>query len=200
MKSFLKICTLLLLSLVTFTNAHAQKKTKHFRVEKIINVPADKVWAVVADDYGAIANSHPKIIASEYANGSLKGGEGAERMCYFNQKHTQYLHEKMVNFDPAKMVFTNTIRHAGKFPVDPDNTKAVYRVEDLGGGKSKISIDMNFRTKPAMMGGMMRGQFIKLMKDYFVAIEHHIKTGEKVTKDNFNIIKTKYSNDAIVSK
>ena len=59
---------------------------------------------------------------------------------------------------------------------------------------------MNFRTKPAMMGGMMKGQFINLMKDYFIAIEHHIKTGEKVTKDNFNTIKSKYSGDAIVSK
>ena len=106
----------------------------------------------------------------------------------------------MVYFDPSKMSFTNTIRHAGKFPVDPEYTTAIYQVMDLGGGKSKISIDMNFRTKPAMMGGMMKGQFINLMKDYFIAIEHHIKTGEKVTKDNFNTIKSKYSGDAIVSK
>lgn len=60
MKSLLKICSLLLVSLITNTSAHAQQKTKHFKVEKIINVPADKVWAVVAEDYDAIANSHPQ--------------------------------------------------------------------------------------------------------------------------------------------
>ena len=51
---------------------------------------------------------------------------------------------------------------------------------------------MNYRTKPAFMGGMMKGSFKKLINDYFIAIEHHVKTGEKVTKDNFKEIKKAY--------
>ena len=191
---------MLLISLITFSNLQAQKKVKHFKVEKTLNLSAAKVWAVVGEDYGGIFNSHPKIINSEYTKGSLKSEEGAERMCYFNKNGSKYLHEKMVNYSPKNMSFTNTIKKTGKFPVNPEYTKAIYKVTDLGGGKSKISIDMTYRTKPAMMGGMMKGAFINLMKDYFIAVEHHVKTGENVTKSNFKKIKKQYSSRAVVSK
>lgn len=46
--------------------------------------------------------------------------------------------------------------------------------------------------KPAFMGGMMKGQFKKLINDYFIAIDHHVATGEKVTKANFKEIKKQY--------
>lgn len=38
----------------------------------------------------------------------------------------------------------------------------------------------------------MKGNFKKLIGDYFIAIEHHIKTGEKVTQENFKAIKKQY--------
>ncbi|MEM9326432.1 MAG: SRPBCC family protein [Bacteroidota bacterium] len=173
----------------------AQKKVKTLSLSKVMPVEASEVWRVVGEDYGAIAHSHPKIIASEYIDGSLKGGEGVERVCYFNEKETQYLKERMVNFDPNQMTFTNQVFQAGKFPVDPELTHAIYTVEDLGNGKSRMSFDMQYRTKPAFMGGMMKGQFKKLIEDYFIAIEHHIKTGESVTRDNFKSIKKKYKGD-----
>ncbi len=173
-------------------NVQAQKKVKKLTLSKVIPVEAQDVWRVVGEDYGAIAHSHPKIISSDYIDGSLKGGEGVERVCYFNEQETQYLKEKMVDFKPEEMTFTNQVFQAGKFPVDPEMTKAVYTVEDLGDGTSKLTFDMQFRTIPAFMGGLMKGQFKKLIEDYFVAIEHHVKTGENVTKDNFKTIKKQY--------
>jgi hypothetical protein len=52
---------------------------------------------------------------------------------------------------------------------------------------------MQYRTKPGFMGGIMKGSFKKLINDYFIAIEHHVKTGEKVTKDNFKDIRKLYA-------
>ncbi len=173
--------------------AQKQKKVQKFQISKVIDLPADEIWAIVGEDYGRIAYSHPKIIASDYINGTLKAGEGAERVCYFNEKETQYLKEKMVNYSPENMSFTNTVYQAGKFPVDPEYTKAVYSVKDLGNGKSEFSFDMQYRTKPAFMGPMAKGKFKKLIQDYFIAVEHHAKTGEKVTKDNFKQIKKQYA-------
>ncbi len=173
-------------------NVQAQKKVKTLTLSKVMPVEARDVWRVVGEDYGAIAHSHPKIISSDYIDGSLTGGEGVERVCYFNESQTQYLKEKMVNFKPEEMSFTNQVFQAGKFPVDPELTRAVYTVEDLGNGTSKLTFDMQFRTKPPFMGGLMKGQFKKLIEDYFVAIEHHVKTGENVTKDNFKTIKKQY--------
>ena len=74
----------------------AQKKVQTFTVSHVIKAPAEKVWAVVGEDYGAIAHSHPKIISSNYVGGTLKSGEGAERVCNFNKKGTRYLKEKQV--------------------------------------------------------------------------------------------------------
>ena len=171
----------------------SQKKVQSFKISKKLPFPAEKVWAVVGEDYGRIAHSHPRIVASDYINGTLHAGEGAERVCYFNDKQTQYLKEKMVDFSPETMSFTNTVFQAGKFPVDPELTKAVYSVKDLGNGTSEMSFDMQFRTKPGFMGGMMKGNFKKLIQDYFIAVEHHIRTGESVTKDNFKEIKKLYA-------
>lgn len=181
---------LMLLASVAFSQ---KKKVKTFKVSKVLNLPAEKVWAVVGDDYGAIAYSHPLIVSSDYINGSLEAGEGAQRVCNFNDKGTRYLKEKMINYQPEKMTFINQVFQAGKFPVDPDLTRAVYKVKAIDENTSELSFDMQFRTKPAFMGGMMKGSFKKLINDYFIAVEHHIRTGEEVTKDNFKEIKKAYA-------
>ena len=49
------------------------KKVKTFTVSKELDLPADKVWAVVGEDYGSIALSHPAIIHSEYVGVSIQG-------------------------------------------------------------------------------------------------------------------------------
>ena len=193
MKLSILILTVGFLFAATVVQAQKQKKVQTFKVRKVMDVPADQVWAVVGEDYGRIAYSHPKIIASDYINGTLKAGEGAERVCYFNEKQTQFLKEKMINYSPDRMSFTNTVYQAGKFPVDPEHTRAVYRVKDLGNGTSEFSFDMQYRTKPAFMGPMARGKFKKLINDYFIAVEHHAKTGERVTKENFKDIKKQYT-------
>lgn len=193
MKYSIKFSIMILAMIAGSMSLQAQKKTQSFSLTKVIDQPIDKVWAIIAEDYGAVAHSHPKIISSEYISGSLKAGEGAQRICNFNKKGTKFLKEKMLNYDPSNYTFTNQLLQAGRFPMDADLTTAIYTLEDLGNGKTRISFDMNYRTKPAMMGAMAKGQFKNLIKDYFIAIEHHTKTGEPVTKDNFKRIKKMYS-------
>ncbi|MEQ9402432.1 MAG: SRPBCC family protein [Cyclobacteriaceae bacterium] len=193
MKQTVRIMTLVTLGSLALATS-AQKKVQTFQVSKVLPFTAEQVWAVVGEDYGRIAYSHPKIIESDYINGTLKAGEGAERVCYFNEKQTQFLKEKMIDYSPERMSFTNTVFQAGKFPVDPEYTRAVYLVRDLGNGTSEFSFDMKFRTKPAFMGAMAKGKFKRLINDYFIAVQHHIKTGENVTKENFKTIKKLYVN------
>ncbi len=192
MKTIVKMAFTMSLFGILGSSSIAQKKSKSFTVTHIIDAPVEKVWAVVGEDYGAIANSHPKIVTSDYINGSLKSGEGAERVCNFNEKGTQYLKEKQVNYDPANYTFKNQVFQAGKFPVDPEYTFAIYKVEKIDENTSKFTFDMNYRTKPAFMGSLMKGNFKKLIGEYAIAIEHHVKTGENVTKDNFKKIKKQY--------
>lgn len=130
-----------------------RKKVKKFKVEKVLPFPAKDVWAVIGDDYGKIAQSHPKIIKSEYLGGTLKGEKGAERICYFNEEGTQFLKEKISEFDPENFTLINTVYQAGKFPVDPKRTFAIYKVEPIDSVSSRLSFDMTFRTTPKWMGG-----------------------------------------------
>ncbi len=193
MEYLIRTAILLLAAILIVYPLSAQKKAQSFTLSKVLNVPADEVWKAIALDYGAVSRSHPKVIESEYINNSLKGEVGAERICYFNTKKSKYLKERITDFNDQEMVMTNAVFKAGKFPLDEENTRAVYSVEDLGNGKSRIGFDMRFRTKPAFMGFMAKGKFKKLIKDYFIAIEHHIKTGENVNANNFKSIKKNYS-------
>ena len=187
MKFTLRFLSIILALMVFIPNGQAQKqkKVQTFTVSKVIKAPAAEVWRVIGEDYGAIAHSHPTIIASDYESGSLKGGEGAQRYCAFNESGTRYLKEMQTEFDAANYTFKNKVYEAGKFPVNPDYTYAIYKVEPIDDTQSKFIFDMTYRTKPAFMGGMARGKFKKLINDYMISVEHHIKTGESVTKDNF---------------
>lgn len=163
-------------------------RVAHEVVTSEMAVPADRLWEIVAGDYGRIAESHPKIVKSDYRHGSLKGELGAERTCWFDAKGKRTLHEQIVDWNPEKRVFSNRILEASGFPIDPDNTLAVVSVEDLGNGRSRLTYDMRFRAKPAIMTGKMKGAFRGLIQDYFIAVEHHALTGEPVTVDNFKQI------------
>jgi len=184
---------IMLFAFTMLTTSMFAQKVQTFTVSHTINAPADKVWAAVGEDYGAVANSHPRIISSDYVAGTLKAGEGAERVCYFNESGTRFLKEKQISYDPANYTFKNQVYQAGKFPVNPEYTYAIYKVVPVDANTSKFVFEMYFRTKPAFMGGMIKGNFKKLINDYAIAVEHHVNTGEVVNKDNFKAIKKQYA-------
>lgn len=92
-----------------------------------------------------------------------------------------------MDYDPENYTFRNQVYQAGKFPVNPEYTYAIYKIEPIDANSCRFVFDMTYRTKPAFMGGMMKKSFKKLINDYAIAIEHHVTTGEVVTKDNFRI-------------
>lgn len=178
---------------ITTMAQEANKKTISFSVERNIKASADKVWKVVGEDFGGIANSHPKIVSSQFNQGYITGGENASRTCNFNEKGTKYLQEKQVSYDPENYNFKVLIYHADGIPLDTDYSSAIYRVVPVDDNSCKLRMEMTIRTKPAFMGGMAKGQFKKDLADYLLAVEHHVLTGENVNKDNFKEIKAKYN-------
>ena len=169
------------------------KKVQKFRIEKELNLSAKELWKIVGEDYGDVSLSHPQIRHSEFIEGSEGPCEGAARVCNFNESGSQYLKERMVDYDPEGMTFINKVYEAGNFPVDPEYTQARYTVKDLGNNKSLFSFDMQFRTKPAFLGSFMKGKFKKLIREYFISIEHYAKTKEAVNDKNFSRIRKMYA-------
>lgn len=173
----------------------AAQKAQTFTVSRVIQAPVDKVWAVVGDDFGAIANSHPKIVKSDYVNGTLKSGEGAERRCNLNEKGNKYIQEKQVNYDPEHYTFKAAIYHVAGLPLsdDPTHNYGIYRVEPIDAKSCKLVMDLSLQTKPAFMGAIAKNKFKKNIEDYTIAVEHHVLTGEAVNKENFKTIKKLYT-------
>lgn len=188
MIQFLGLLCLLLMGQVTI----AQEKVHSFQVSRVIKAPTLEVWRVVGEDFGAIANSHPKIISSAYINGSLKSGEGAERVCQFNKKATKYTHEKQVEYEPEHFTFKTQIFHAEGLPLDTDHSLATYRVVPIDDHTCRLEFSMDYRTKPAFLGGLAKANFKKTISNYLLAVEHHVLTGQVVNKETFKSIRKKY--------
>ncbi len=169
-----------------------QKKVQVVEMTFDINASAEKVWQITGEDYGNTYKSHPQIISSHYINGSTEGCEGAERKCLFNEKGTKFLQEVQKNFDRENKSFRNQLVHVGKFPMVPEYSYADYRVEPINDTKSRMHVRMQFRTKPAFLGALAKGQLAGLIKDYAISVNHFATTGEEVTAKNFKNIKKNY--------
>ena len=164
------ILTVILL-LAASVSAFAQSMADDYRqmvVTRTIDAPAERVWEALVDDYGEIAHFSPFIYASDYENGSLEGREGAERKCMFNAKGTRWSHERIALIDEENMRMKNVIIDAQKFPLNLDNSYAIYSVTDNGDGTCTAGYEFNFRTAPAFMGGLVTGSFKKSLNETLI--------------------------------
>ena len=168
--------------------ASTKKKVQTFTISEILPIPASEVWKVISD-YGNVAFSHPAILESEIIGDQKEIGNETFRACYFNSDKTQLLEEKIMDFSPETYSFTNQVTKSVKFPVVPEYTRGFYKVDDLENDMSRFTFRMEFITKPAILGLVMKGKFKTLIGDYFTSIVHYARTGEKITKENFKSIK-----------
>jgi Polyketide cyclase / dehydrase and lipid transport len=178
------------------------KKFHTIKVELLIKAPADKIWEAMVLDYGKISNFSPYIYASNYENGSLKGVVGAERKCNLNASGSRWVHERIAAIDEKNRILRNTTIAGAKFPIDMDNSQAFYQVKDNGNGTSTASYELQYRTKPAMMGTIAKKQFINTLSGTLVGLKHYLETGEIVngTNGKYKSIKDKYPKAIVVAQ
>ena len=170
---------------------HAQK-IQQFAVTEVVYAPAEAVWEVIADDYGSIAYYHPRILNSAYANTRPETGEGIERISFFNKSGTRFLREKQVEYDAQNYTFKNLFLNAGKFPLDPENTFAVYQIIPVDETTSKIVFEMSYRTRFVLTGRILEATFKKLIRDLAIAVEHNFNTGDVIDRSNYKLMKKQY--------
>ena len=199
-KYFLAALAALCLSFYSVAQS-MEKKYHTVHVEIPINASADRVWEAMVLDYGEISNFSPYIYTSSYINGSLKGERGAQRTCNFNEKGTQWVQEQIVSIDQENKVMINRVVKGKKVPLNPDNSRAFYRVKDNGDGTSTASYEFQFRTSPAIMGMMAKGAFKKQLSGTLIGLKHYVETGEIVRGGNgkYQEIKDDYPKPTVVS-
>jgi uncharacterized protein YndB with AHSA1/START domain len=184
---------LLVVSGIFVQNVYSQsmsKKHKTITIERILPFSADKVWDLIATNFDKFDNYNPEIYSSDYTSNSSNAGVGTTRKCTFDKKGKKFVLEEITHFDNNTKTHTYKLAKA-TVPMDTDNTQVIWKVEDLGKGKSKAVCQMKFRMKPAMMTGIAKGKLKKGIVNMMNALEHHLATAEIVNKgtDNFKTIK-----------
>lgn len=191
MRTIIKLSIYTLVMIFGIT-VFGQKKVHTIEFEHIINASADKVWKVIADDFDKISNSHPKLVGSSFLNGVTETQIGCSRVCNYNKSGSKFLKETITELDDETMTLGIDIFEVNGLPINPEYSTAIQKIIPVDANTSKMVMTVSYRTKPGFLGGVARGGFKKGIKDYGIAIEHHILTGETVTKDNFKKVKKEY--------
>ena len=191
MKATIKFSVYMLIMFLGIS-VFAQKKVQTIEVEHIINAPAEKVWKVIAEDFDKISDSHPKLVSSDFLNGATETVVGCSRVCNYNEEGSKFLKETVTQIDNESMTLGIDIFAVQGLPINPEYSTATQKIVAIDANTSKMIMTVNYRTKPAFLGGLAKGGFKKGIRDYGIAIEHHIITGESVTKENFKAAKKKY--------
>lgn len=165
------------------------EKIKKIYVSKELNVSANKAWQIIAVEYDKVQNSHPKIISSQYVGNYSEFKEGAQRRVNFNEEGSKYMVEEIASINLKEMTILFNTLEVEEIPIKAASTRSMFKIEDLGNDRSKVSCVMQYETSPSFLGGMVKRKLEKRLMDYLVAVEHYAKTGEKVTRTNFSRIK-----------
>lgn len=178
-------CTLVILP------SYTHEDVRRIYVSMELNISADKVWEIVAVDFDNIQASHPKISKSIYVSAIKEGKVGAQRKIDLSEEGDEYMVEEIMKFNANEKIILIKCIQSVEVPIVPEITKSLFKIEDLGNDKSKISCLMYYQTSPAFLGGMLKGKLKTRILDYFIGIEHYALTGEIVNRTNFEEIKAK---------
>ncbi len=139
-----------------------------------INVPADKVWAVLAD-FGAIDKWAPPVSKS-YSTTEASGGVGAGRHC-----DTSFgpLKEQIVEWEEGRSFIID-----GKTILPMKYARNGFSVSPAGDG-TVATAWIDFKMKFGPLGSMLdklvlRRQFRKVLTQGLAGLKDHVETGEVV--------------------
>ncbi len=154
------------------------------QVSKIIQLPADKLWAALAD-YGGIYKFAPGVKHSEMLN-DVVIGPGAQRICEFAAGGS--VKEVITRFQEG--AFYELDLYDIKAPIKAGSAR--FAVTPINPNKTKVEVIFNFQPKFGPLGWVMgkmliEPQFSKGLAGMLKGLEDHVRTGKLVNQDGFLI-------------
>ena len=156
-------------------------------VSEVINASIEDVWQNVAVNFGAVSLANPTVVSS-YAINDVEG-EGAARVCNLDDSGKKVLKERISFLDKANHTFGIDVYEINGLPLDKDYTEGIIKLEHVNSTQTRFNMTFNYRTKPAFLGAVMKGTFQRGLHDFALSIEHHLNTGEEITKENIKAIR-----------
>lgn len=156
--------------------------------EVIVNKAAAEVWKTLYSDYGNVALFHPSIASSSFTNGDKKGYKGAQRQCNIGEK--KYIKESIIEVENGER-FVVKLDEAEGVPFD--QAYAVYELSLITENQTKVTQTSYFRTKPAMIGKMMKRKMDEDLAGVIIGLKFFMESEQTVNADNFKSIRQVYN-------
>ena len=162
-------------------------KLKNAYYELVVNASVKEAWAALAQ-YGNVGDFHSGVSKSHYiSDENLE--MGCERYCEIpNGKKTINIKERIVDIDQGTF-YQYDVYEWENFPLK--KMLVTWGVKKNEKGQTVMYNSIDYRLKPGMLTGMMRGKMKKNARDGLISYKHHIETGESnvATKE----LRKKYS-------
>ena len=158
-------------------------------IERELPFPIDVVWEKVFRDFGGVAKFNPNFVGSGYLTGDTLA-VGTERYCHSKEDGSAGVHERVVYLNEAEREVQFQIFKAIDVPIDTESTFGTSQLVEIDAERTLFRIRFVVNTSPGFLIWFAKGDIRDQMDDMMIGMEHYLRTGEAVTKDNFDRIKS----------
>lgn len=162
------------------------KKQRKIKTEIFINTSKERVWEILFTRFGETHIYNPNLEGSHFVSSS-KGEVGCERQCDFDAK-TKVI-ERIVKSEELKSFSIDIV--GGNMPFMDKGLVDVELLE-TNPNQTKVVFTMNFVSKPAFMGLMMKGMMKKKLTDVLIGLKYYLETGNTVSKRTYKPVYNAY--------
>ncbi len=162
------------------------KKLHEFKSEITVFAYRDRVWDLLVNQFGYVNKFNPLIDASHPLDDN-QGEVGCERHCKIDDKNS--VREKITDIKGKESVEIEIIE--GGLPM-MDQMFGRFSLKVAGNGKTRVTMQVSYNTKPAIMAPLLKGQMKKEFTKLLVGMKYYLETNHEVTKSNIRNILENY--------
>lgn len=162
------------------------KKLRSTSISIQVNVQKEKTWDLLFHRFGEVNLFNPLLEGSHFTKGN-SGEVGCERQCDLDSKNS--IQERIVSVSDNHSFDIDIIQ--GGLPL-MDKMMATIIVDAKDTDESLVTVQVQFNTSPAFMGGLMKGLIAKSFHKVLVGLKYYLETGDPVTKQNITEIMKTY--------
>jgi len=155
------------------------KRLARVEYEVPVDAPEEDVWALLAD-YGEVHTYFPSITDSDFV-GPAGLDEGTARFCDIDFNGRQVHVKERITEIEADRWFTYDVYETVNFPIDTMRVSFGVRTDDMG--QTWVYNIIDYRLKPAMMTGFLRGSFTDSARNTVLGIKHVVEHDESLFSD-----------------
>lgn len=151
-----------------------ERKLARVAYEVEVEVSPEEAWAALAD-FGGVQDYVASITGSDWI-GEAELGHEAARYCDISlPRRSVHVKERIFAFEDGAY-FTYDVYDWTNFPLKQMHNTFGVRVDDQG--RTHLYNVIDYKLKPALLTGVMRGQLRNSARNALLAFKHYLETGE----------------------